>query len=555
MYFTIGFDDEEEMASKTMSDTEEETVQSDTEKEAEVSIPTHQTKLIVPQKINKDMFTPNFKWKSGGSFQPKVHQFDSGKSGIQKEFELNSNSTILDFFEALVTPFLLGKVAYETNEYFRQTNESHNIMSSRNKSWYDTTSEELYLFISVHMLMARNKKLEIADYWSTDPLLYSPIFGKTMSRNRFQLLLRYIHFCNNKNQIKNDRLFKIDMVLQDIKNNFRSAMVPFQNLVIDESLVLWKGRLSFKQFIRTKRHRFGIKFFILCDVETDYILDFIIYTGKTTRLVSCDANLGQSGAVVKTLMKKYLNKGHTLYTDNWYTSPILSMYLHKKKTNSCGTVRCNRRGMPQFKKTKFQRGQTESKHTGKMLTVKWMDRREVHMLTTIHEDEQLPIQKHGKITMKPKCIKEYNENMGSVDKTDMLLSSVECVRKTIKWYKKIFFHLIDLSLLNAYSLYKTVTGNHIPIAQFQIELIRQIIEKYHTDRVTKPRPSTKDQPSKLIDRHFPAEVPATQSGRLARRRCQLCKKNNKRTDTRYMCIECDVGLCAAPCFKIYHTTK
>jgi len=142
-------------------------------------------------------------------------------------------------------------------------------------------------------------------------------------------------------------------------------------------------------------------------------------------------------------MKRYLNKGHTLYTDNWYTSPILSMYLHNKKTNTCGTVRCNRRGMPPFTKTKFQPGQTESKHTDKMLTIKWMDRREVHMLTTIHEDEQLPIQKHGKITMKPKCVKEYNENMGSVDKTDMLLSSVECVRKTIKWYKKIYFHLID----------------------------------------------------------------------------------------------------------------
>ncbi|XP_025196146.1 piggyBac transposable element-derived protein 4-like [Melanaphis sacchari] len=163
--------------------------------------------------------------------------------------------------------------------------------------------------------------------------------------------------------------------------------------------------------------------------------------------------------------------------------------------------------MPPFKKTNFQPGQTESKHTGKMLTIKWMDRREMHMLTTIHEDEQLPIQKHGKITMKPKCVKKYNENMGFVDKTDMILSSV------------------------------VFTGNHMPIAQFQIELIRQIIEKYHTDRVTKSRQPIKDQPSKLIDRHFPSEVPATQSGRLARRRCQLCKKNNKRTDTRCVCTE------------------
>ncbi|KAF0721300.1 piggyBac transposable element-derived protein 4-like [Aphis craccivora] len=80
--------------------------------------------------------------------------------------------------------------------------------------------------------------------------------------------------------------------------------MPFQNLVINESLVLWKGKLSFNQFIRNKRHRFGINFFILCDVETDYILDFIKCTGKTTRLVSCDAKLGQSGADVKTLDEK-----------------------------------------------------------------------------------------------------------------------------------------------------------------------------------------------------------------------------------------------------------
>ncbi|CAI6358749.1 unnamed protein product [Macrosiphum euphorbiae] len=30
---------------------------------------------IVPRKINKGLFAPNFKWKSGTPFQPKVHQF------------------------------------------------------------------------------------------------------------------------------------------------------------------------------------------------------------------------------------------------------------------------------------------------------------------------------------------------------------------------------------------------------------------------------------------------------------------------------------------------
>jgi hypothetical protein len=47
----------------------------------------------------------------------------------------------------------------------------------------------------------------------------------------------------------------------------------------------------------------------------------------------------------------------------------------------------------------------------------------------------------GANILKPQCILEYNQNMGAIDKTDMLQSSIESVRKCVKWYKKIFFFL------------------------------------------------------------------------------------------------------------------
>ena len=43
--------------------------------------------------------------------------------------------------------------------------------------------------------------------------------------------------------------------------------------------MLYKGRLTFKQYIPSKRSRFGIKLFVLCDCKTGTILDFIVYTG------------------------------------------------------------------------------------------------------------------------------------------------------------------------------------------------------------------------------------------------------------------------------------
>jgi len=422
----------------------------------------------------------------------------------------------------------------------------------------DVDCEEMFVFLAITMLMARNKKLEIQDYWSMDPLSHQPIFGKYMSRNRYQIILRMLHFNQNEDQVPGDRLAKVRMPLKEITTNFKEAMIPFENLAIDESLVLWKGRLSFKQFIKTKRHRFGIKIFVLCDVETDFILDIIIYTGSTTEYKKTDPSLGISGAVVNTLIKPYLNRGHKLFIDNWYSSPSLANYLHKRKTNVTGTVRKNRKGMPALS-AKLKVGQTESQHTKNMLVVRWKDRRDVFMLTTQFEDKMVHVGKsdhQGNAILKPVAVMHYNESMGPIDKTDMLLSSVECVRRTIKWYKKLFFHLIDLSLLNAYSAYKTCTGLKISLADFQFQLIREIFTKYATQKQNICRRSNTYLPERLQGRHFPSIVPPTSKKSKPQRRCLVCQnKHNKRKDTTYMCIKCDVGLCPVPCFEIYHTQE
>jgi len=179
------------------------------------------------------------------------------------------------------------------------------------------------------------------------------------------------------------------------------------------------------------------------------------------------------------------------------------------------------------------------------------------MLTTQFEDKMVHVGKNdqqGNKIMKPVAVMHYNESMGPIDKTDMLLSSVECVRRTIKWYKKLFFHLIDLSLLNAYSAYKTCTGLKISLADFQFQLIREIFKKYAKQKQNICRRSNTCFPERLQGRHFPSTVPPTSKKVKPQRKCLVCQnKYNKRKDTTYMCIKCDVGLCPVPCFEIYHT--
>jgi len=261
-------------------------------------------------------------------------------------------------------------------------------------------------------------------------------------------------------------------------------------------------------------------------------------------------------------MKPYLNKGYSLFTDNFYTSPQLSMYLHKRKTNTCGTVRKNRKLMLTIE-GKLKLGEREARCTDKLLAIHWKDRRDVYMLTSMNTNEMVDTKKidrkTGKKYLKPQCVVSYNKNMGTIDKTDMLLSSTECVRRTLKWYKKLFFHIIDMSMLNAYSAYKTVTGTHISLANFQLTLVNEILQKYKSSVKTTPSKGKKiiSTDSRLSERHFPDLIPQT-SSKKQRRKCFVCShktEGKKRTDTLYQCNECNVGLCVVPCFKIYHTQQ
>lgn len=218
----------------------------------------------------------------------------------------------------------------ETNRFHQYEIRIILHISCRLFKWRDTALEEMYCFLAVSLLLPHVRKLTLNKYWSKDTLLATPVFGKIMSRDRYLILLRMLHFCNNDVAHDGDRLIKIRRIVDDIRKIFMTYPSPYENLCIDESLLLFKGRLFFKQYIPSKRNRFGIKMFVLCDCVTGYILDFIIYTGSASDIQNYE--LGRSGDIVAILVHPYLQKGHTVYVDNRYTSPALFTWLHERQT-------------------------------------------------------------------------------------------------------------------------------------------------------------------------------------------------------------------------------
>ncbi|KAJ8940786.1 hypothetical protein NQ314_010596 [Rhamnusium bicolor] len=461
---------------------------------------------------------------------PILHDFNDVNSGCQIE-NLDPNPSALDIFESFITENIVEEILNQTNMFYNLFIQNNPDKALKNHK--PPTMDEIYVFLAISLLMPLVKKNGIKDYWSKDIIIEIPIFGQIMSRDRYLFFLRYLHFADNSNPNKDDRLYKIRCIVDHFKSVFKRSFYPFQNIVIDESLLLFKGRLSFRQYIPSKRHRFGVKFFVMVDCETGYILDFIIYTGGTTEIKEIKKSVGKSGNIVLSLTKPYWNKGHHLYTDNWYTSPLLYEFLFHKEINCCGTVKANRQFMPPFQKTK-------GKGT-------------VHMLTSMHTSAmQMTEISSNKEVEKPTCVIDYNLNMGGVDRTDMLLSTTESVRKTIKWYKKVFFHLLDLAILNSHAVCKMKTGENIPLLEFQKILRKTLIEKY---RKVKPRPSGTrpydgHSPLRLIERHFPSTYPPKpETNKKILKQCIVCAKQGKRKSTTFTCKNCDVALC----FERYHT--
>jgi hypothetical protein len=95
---------------------------------------------------------------------------------------------------------------------------------------------------------------------------------------------------------------------------------PSKNLAIDEVIISFKVRVSFKQYIQKKCKHFGIKSFQLCEL-TGYTYDMNIYVGKDRQRTA--QHLTATHATVTELTRKIEGRGHKLYVENFFSSPEL----------------------------------------------------------------------------------------------------------------------------------------------------------------------------------------------------------------------------------------
>lgn len=515
----------------------------DDDADPEWALPVEQTNTTLRQEENSISDTPilstsGYTW---GNRPPTVTNFPFTKSKGLKVYPLGNEP--IDYFNLLFDDALLELIVNETNKYAIQVFLSGSgSTSSRITSWRDTNVIEIKIFIGLlfHTGSIRMNRME--DYWKKSELFNVPFFRQYMSRNRFMLLLRTLHFNDTENH-DNNRLSKIEPIVSYFNNKMTNIYEPSKNLALDESMVLFRGRLVFRQYIKNKRHKYGVKLYMLTE-PSGLVHRIMIYSGQGH---DASDEFTHTEYVVIQLMEGLQSCGRSLYMDNYYNSVRLAKTLLNKGTYCTGTLRTNRKGNPkEITAKKLKVGECIGKYTNEGICVmKWRDRREVLAISSEHSNELVEVtNRRGEQKMKPEAISMYNKYMSGIDRQDQMLSYYPCERKTLRWYKKIGIHYFQLFLLNSYYIY-IENVKKCTLYDYRLSVISALV-KNQTSIILPPQKK---------QTHFPIKVLKNNKNIYVRKRCKVCHSKGIRKTTIFYCPECEghPGLCIENCFEVHHS--
>ncbi|XP_065370768.1 piggyBac transposable element-derived protein 4-like [Calliphora vicina] len=341
--------------------------------------------------------------------------------------EIQNDATPRMVFQKFFDEDIINLLTSSCNAYGKKLENNDTKPSTRKRPkiiFHETSKDEMLKFLGLCLLQGQNRKPSIKKMFSKNKLYYQLVFAAVMSGRRFQKILRCFSYHESYEQVKwTGKLEKVIPLLNLVLRSFRNNYRPNKELSLDESLMLFKGRLSFKQYNKGTRAKYGIKFYELTSND-GFILNAEIYAGKVIE----DTIGSKTKTVVLKLMDSFLNRGHHLFMDNYYNSVKLSQTLLHYKTHTTGTLRFNRKPNPKCITTKkLKNGEMIWRRTGNVYVTKWKDKRDVLSITTAHHPCLIEVSnRRGQKQMKPIDVVAYN------------------ARKTIRWQGSRELHIKDV---------------------------------------------------------------------------------------------------------------
>ena len=360
------------------------------------------------------------------------------------------------YFDQFWTGEMWAHLTDETNRYADQERRRNPPPPSA-PIWTPVTTTVMRAFVGLCFAMGILRLPCRNDYWRLSNWLLKTNFGSVMARDKFNLIWRYLHLTDNDAPAaEGDKLSKIRWFVDFLNDQFLSVYVPYGKYTVDESMVKFKGRLEFRQYLPAKPTKWGVKVWVLSESDTGYLSKFQVYTGRTPG----GQEHGLSHRVVTDLVDHLYGQYTQVYFDNFYTGTDLLTYLHARQVYACGTVRANRRNLPTAllpKNVRLQRHDYKVAQKDELSFVVWQDTKPVCVLSNFHDpaavgavSRRVRLGGGSQQVVVPAAVADYQKYMKGVDLLDQMVGYYMIHHRSKKWWRRIFHHLMMASAYNAY---------------------------------------------------------------------------------------------------------
>ncbi len=454
-------------------------------------------------------------------------------------------TTELEFFHLFFTPEMIKSVVAHTNTnaFMKLLGGGYTSYTNEEGLWQNTTVEEINHLIALLIYFGLvNVDSAVEKYWSTKTLYHGLWARKILSRDRYKALMAFLHVVDPSKQTPGGKLHKVEDFLASFKERCSLLYQPAQNVAVDERMVKSRhSRSGIRQYMKNKPTRWGIKLWVLADSSNGYTVDFNVYIGKSQHEEPSTHGLGYD--VVMKLVNPYLGQGYRVFFDNFFTSPKLVQDLFLKETLSSGTCRVDREGFPKSMKQakvwarKLPRGSMRWVRESNVLILQWVDNRPVSLATSIDSaNDSIVVKRRSKKrgvyeeldVDQPYAVHRYNQFMNGVDRSDQMLACHNVIRKCHAWWKVLFFHLIDIAVVNGFILFQQHRSREpdnpalqrrstYTIVDFREEVVRQLCGLAEYDRPPVNETVRADTTGQFDTVH----IPELAEGRV-KRQCVVC---------------------------------
>ena len=365
-----------------------------------------------------------------GTLWKRSNPVSSGRAGAHNVFtaepgiprDVASSRSPYDVWKHFISEHILRMICRYTNKEAQR----------RSDDQFTVSLADLETFIGLQYARGiYGKGHPVAFLWSKRYGI--PIFYENMSRDYFLKILKYLRFDDKPNRVRSgphaDKFAPIRQVFEHFANQCQKKYTWKFSLTVDEQLMPLKSRCSFVTFMSNKPDKYGVKFWILADVETKYVSNIDVYLGAQEKEQHGGVPFAES--VVVNLCKHIKRKGYNTKCDNFFTSLSVAEKLARDKLSIAGTIRKNRRELCKKMTEPENKATYSSKFywhdSTNLLFVKYQakQKKSVCLLSSMHGLADVDASNEKK---KPKMILFYNAN--KVTSWTLLLSTpTYCIKK------------------------------------------------------------------------------------------------------------------------------